>query len=181
MLALNIVIVSALRRGSLVLLGCLAFALFLTACKGSDAATPTLTPTTGPQSIDAGDVQLQTSLKTNYYLVEGTTTEAIFASIESSGPKDAQGTRGSGITSVVWGYKWSGNEQTDGSCSIATMTIQADMTVTLPQHADESSLSDSIRQHWETTRPAWRRTSSITSTSTCRAPTTSSKRCRAWV
>ncbi len=150
MRALNIVIVSALKRGSLVLLGCLALTLFLTACNGSDAATSTPTPTAGVQSIDVGDVQLQTSLKTTYYSVNGTTTEAIFTSIESSGPKDAQGTRGSGLTSVVWGYKWSGNEQADGSCSIGTMTIQADMTVTLPRHADESSLSDSIRQHWDT-------------------------------
>ena len=150
MRALNIVCVSALRRGSLALLGCLALTLFLTACKGSNAATPTVTPTAGAQSIDVGDVQLQTSLKTTYYTVQGATTEQIFASIEASGPKDAQGTRGSGITSVVWGYKWSGNEQNDGSCSIGTMTIQADMTVTLPQHADESSLSDSIRQHWDT-------------------------------
>ncbi|HEX5370589.1 MAG TPA: DUF922 domain-containing protein, partial [Dehalococcoidia bacterium] len=141
--------VSVLKRGSLVLLGCLAFALILTACKGGKAA-PTPTPTAGPQSIDVGNIQLQTSLKTSYYTVSGTTTGAIFASIEQNGPKDAQGTRGSGITSVVWGYKWTGSEQAGGSCSIGTMTIQVDMTVTLPQHADEAALTDSLQQHWET-------------------------------
>ena len=150
MRALNIVIVSLPKRGSLVLLGCFTFALFVSACAGTKAAVPTATPSPGPQAIDTGNIVLQTSLKTTYYTVQGTTTAAIFNSIEANGPKDAQGTRGSGITSVVWGYKWSGSEQPDGSCSIGSMTIQADMTVTLPQHAGESTLSDSIRQHWDT-------------------------------
>lgn len=139
---------SVLKRGSLALLGCLVVGLALVACKNGSAEAPT--PTAGPQSVDVGDIQLQTSLQTAYYMVNGTTTEAIFDSIEANGPKDAQGTRGSGITSVVWGYNWSGNEQPDGSCSIASMTIKVDMTVTLPQHANPGSLSPDILGHWQT-------------------------------
>jgi predicted secreted Zn-dependent protease len=94
------------------------------------------------------DIKLATSLQTTYYDVQGTTTEAIFNYIENNGPTDGQGKRGSGLTSVVWGYEWQGGPET-GDCSIRSMTIKADMVVTLPRHVDPNSLPADIRENWD--------------------------------
>jgi predicted secreted Zn-dependent protease len=94
-------------------------------------------------------VDLQTSQSTTYYTVTGTTTEDIFASIEANGPTDNVGQQGSGLTSVDWEYKWSGDQDPTGACSIRDMTISAIITVELPQHEDETSLTDSLRTNWD--------------------------------
>jgi predicted secreted Zn-dependent protease len=93
-------------------------------------------------------VVLLTSLNTEHYQVQGRTTEAIFDYIERNGPTDGEGKRGSGLTSVVWGYEWQGGP-TDNRCVLRSMTIKADMEVTLPQHAEPAALPASIRMNWD--------------------------------
>jgi predicted secreted Zn-dependent protease len=100
------------------------------------------------QPAEPGGIELDTTLETNYYPVEGTTTESIFNHIERNGPTDGDGKRGSGLTSVVWGYEWQGGPET-GQCAIRSMTIRAEMEVTLPQHVDPDSLPASIRDDWD--------------------------------
>jgi predicted secreted Zn-dependent protease len=101
-----------------------------------------------PTDPVTGEILLDTSLETTYYDVEGTTTEAIFSHIEQNGPTDGAGKRGSGLTTVNWGYEWQGGPEV-GECSIRGMTIKADMVVTLPQHVDVDSLPADIRGNWE--------------------------------
>jgi predicted secreted Zn-dependent protease len=153
----NIVDVSLPKRLELLLVAALAAGVLVVACGGGDKPN---TPTSGgatettTERRDTGtplpgtDIQLDTSLETAYYDVEGTTTEAIFANIEDNGPTDGNGQRGSGLTSVVWGYEWQGGPE-QGDCSIRTMTIKAEMVVTLPKHVDEDSLSPEIRDNWD--------------------------------
>lgn len=100
-----------------------------------------------PQAESA--IHLQTSEATTYYMVSGTTTEEIFASIEANGPVDDAGQQGSGLTSVDWEYKWSGDRLPGGECSIRELTITADIVVELPMHEDESALSPRILESWK--------------------------------
>lgn len=99
--------------------------------------------------LDGSDlIDLKTTLETTYYDVDGLTTEAIFSYIERNGPTDGEGKRGSGLTSVVWGYEWqAGPESND--CAIGSMTIKADMVVTLPRHIHEEQLPAGVRSHWD--------------------------------
>ncbi len=128
-------------------------AVVLCACGTSKADRPTSVPPATIISVATPQldsvVDLKTSESTTYYSVSGTSTEDIFASIEANGPTDNVGQQGSGLTSVDWQYKWSGDQDPSGSCSIRDLTIRADITVELPQHEDESSLSDSLRANWE--------------------------------
>jgi predicted secreted Zn-dependent protease len=95
-----------------------------------------------------GEILLDNSLDTTYYDVDGTTTEAIFSHIEQNGPTDGAGKRGSGLTTVIWGYEWQGGPEV-GECLIRSMTIQAEMVITLPRHVAADSLSPEIRGNWE--------------------------------
>jgi predicted secreted Zn-dependent protease len=132
----------------------LAAAVFSIGCGGSDddpgsggGATET-TRELNPAEPDDGEIELSTSLEETYYQVEGSSTETIFSHIEQNGPTDGEGKRGSGLTSVVWGYEWQGGPEV-GDCSIRSMTIMAEMVVTLPQHADTGALAENIRDDWE--------------------------------
>ena len=131
----------SIKRGALSPLWFLLVALLLS-CSGSGNSAPEVGTETGER------VLLQTSLSTTYYTVQGRTTEEIFAYIERNGPTDGQGRRGSGLTSVLWGYEWKGNSR-GGQCSIQSMSITAAMTVTLPQHAAEASLGPGTRENWQ--------------------------------
>ncbi len=133
------------------------FALVLVACGGDDEpASPTHTSVPPATIISVAtpqpdsNIDLQTSMNTTYYAVSGTTTEEIFASIEANGPTDNVGQQGSGLTSVDWEYKWSGDQSPTGECSIRDLTIRADITVELPQHEDEASLTDTLQTNWDT-------------------------------
>jgi predicted secreted Zn-dependent protease len=117
--------------------------VILTAC-GSGGAAPEATPTV---DISQQRVHMETTVATVYYEVHGTTTESIFSYIEQHGPTDGEGQRGSGLTSVIWGYEWQGGEA-GKDCAIRSMTIRADMTVTVPRHAALESLAESPRRHW---------------------------------
>jgi predicted secreted Zn-dependent protease len=91
---------------------------------------------------------LETSQVTSYYDVQGLTTEDIFHFIEGNGPTLEDGARGSGITSVVWAYDWTGS-QDGGGCKIDSMTVRADIAVLLPRHANEAALPPGLRDNWE--------------------------------
>lgn len=118
----------------------------LTACQ-SAGESPVATQQALQRIFDP-NINLETSLSTTYYPVSGTSTEAIFADIETNGPSDDSGQRGSGLTSVVWGYEWQRDTTSDGECVIDSMTIRADMTIELPQHTDEASLDASTLANW---------------------------------
>ena len=135
--------VSLARRVRPVSLCLAALLLLLAACK--DEAAPEPTPTL---DLSGERVVVETSVSTAYYDVEGATTEAIFSFVERNGPTDGEGKRGSGLTSVTWGYEWQGMRSGD-SCAIRSMTIRADIVVTLPRHANEAALDPAIRAHWQ--------------------------------
>lgn len=128
----------------------LAALLAAPACGGGDkGATTTQGDSRTDSRLDGSDlVELKTTLETTYYDVEGLSTEAIFNHIERNGPTDGEGKRGSGLTSVVWGYEWQGGPE-EGDCSINSMTIRADMVVTLPRHVQEEQLSAEVKSNWD--------------------------------
>ncbi len=139
------------------LLAALTCGVLALTCGGGDKSAES-TPSSGGDSAKASElsgtdsltvsIELDTSLEPTYYDVEGITTESIFNHIERNGPTDADGKRGSGLTSVVWGYEWQGGSET-GVCTIDSMTIKAEMVVTLPAHLDTELLPSSIRDDWD--------------------------------
>jgi predicted secreted Zn-dependent protease len=148
--------VSRPKRFEIWLLVIVAAAALAFACGGGSETPPSssgadtetdsqLSP--GKDEPVVGGIELDTSLDTEYYEVEGTTTESIFNNIEQNGPTDGDGKRGSGLTSVVWGYEWQGGPE-GGECAIRSMTIKADMVVTLPQHLNADSLPAGIADDW---------------------------------
>lgn len=151
----NIFDVSRPKRFEIWLLVIVAAAALTFAC-GGGSETPTSSSGVDTETDSqlspgndqpVGGIELDTSLETDYYQVEGTTTESIFNNIEQNGPTDGDGKRGSGLTSVVWGYEWQGGPE-GGECAIRSMTIKADMVVTLPQHVNVDSLPAEIADDW---------------------------------
>jgi predicted secreted Zn-dependent protease len=158
------VFVSLPKRLELLLIAAFAGGVLTLACGGGNEGAES-TPSSGSASGTSTErrdaappqtgIELDTSLETTYYDVEGKTTESIFSYIESNGPTDGEGKRGSGLTSVVWGYEWQGGPETapcpacDRECSIRSMTVKAEMVVTLPKHVDENSLPADIRDNWD--------------------------------
>jgi len=145
--------VSAVFRPGLVL-ACL-FALVLTACGGGNddggdggSTGPSSTASGSGVEIQSEGIKLESGLATSYYNVQGLTTEDIFRYIEQNGPTLEDGTRGSGITAVVWAYDWTGS-QDGGGCRIDSMTIRADISVLLPRHANEANLPANLRRNWQ--------------------------------
>lgn len=128
-------------------------ALLLAACggtEGSSTPTPTATVAASPVAADVppADIQVLTSLETVYYEVFGLTTDEIFDDIELYGPQDDQGQQGSGLASIVWSYKWTGDHYPDGSCAIQSLTIRADLVMEIPRHAHEELLAPGILANW---------------------------------
>jgi len=148
------VIVSQARRLELFFIAALAAAVLTVGCGGGkdsdqgDSSSGSDRETSSQLSPGDLGIELDTTLETAYYPVEGTTTETIFSHIEHNGPTDGEGKRGSGLTSVVWGYEWQGGPEV-GACGIRSMTIKAEMVVTLPQHANPDSLPAGIRGDWD--------------------------------
>lgn len=141
----------------MVILAALTCAALALACGGGDEGAEGTLPSggdsqraselSGTDSLSVA-IDLDTSLETTYYNVEGETTESIFNHIERNGPTDGKGKRGGGLTSVVWGYEWQGGADS-GVCAISSMTIQADMVVTLPEHLAVGLLPLEIRDDWD--------------------------------
>lgn len=150
--ALNIVTVSLASRFKLIFCAALLIAAFAAACGGSSDADPTPTVRGSSETTSelsrAAVIALETSVETEYYTVEGQTTEAIFGFIEREGPTDGEGKRGSGLTSVTWGYEWEGGPES-GDCSIRSMTISAEIVVTLPRHVAPDTLPQQIGANWD--------------------------------
>jgi predicted secreted Zn-dependent protease len=147
---LNIEGVSAVLHLKLVL-ACLLVPL-LTACGGDgggsdDSSGPRATASGSGIEVQSEGIKLESGLATSYYNVQGMTTEDIFRYIEQNGPTLEDGTRGSGITSVVWAYDWTGSQDSNG-CRIDSMTIRADISVLLPRHANEANLPPDLRKNW---------------------------------
>ncbi len=150
---LNIEGVSAVLRPGLVFACLLAFVL--SACGGGndsgttgDSTAPSVTASGSGVEIQSEGIKLESGLSTSYYDVHGLTTEEIFRYIEKNGPTLEDGTRGSGITSVVWAYDWTGSQDA-GGCRIDSMTIRADISVLLPRHANEANLTANLRKNWQ--------------------------------
>jgi predicted secreted Zn-dependent protease len=112
------------------------------ACSDPKPATPDPTPVAGER------IHLQATTSTKSYPVRGTTSETIFDYIARNGPTDDAGQRGSGLTTAKWSYVWKGSASRDG-CGIANLTINLDLTVTLPKHESPQSLTPSVLKSWE--------------------------------
>ena len=148
-------IVSVARRFEPLFIAVLAATVLTLACGGKDddgdssgGSDRETSTQLSPAEPEESGIVLDTTLETAHYPVEGTTTESIFSHIERNGPTDGEGKRGSGLTSVVWGYEWQGGPEV-GECSIRSMTIKAEMVVTLPQHVNVESLPPDIRDDWD--------------------------------
>ena len=116
----------------------------LTATSGF-AATATPLPIA---TVLIGDrIQVETSLTTVFYSVEGLTTAAIFEEISLSGPhSDTE--KASGLTATLWGYSLETLPSPSG-CTIGPMRISLDVRVILPMHADVGSLPAELSPKWE--------------------------------
>jgi predicted secreted Zn-dependent protease len=128
---------------------CLFGLVLVAGCSGGGGnASKSGTVSGSGSAIESEGVKLESSQATSYYDVQGLTTEDIFRYIEANGPTLEDGTRGSGITSVVWAYNWTGSED-GGGCKIDSMTIHADIAVLLPRHASDAALPEGLRDHWK--------------------------------
>ena len=142
-------LVSSLRPTRLLYALTLVIVLLAAACGGGHGSSTTQGGSQTESQLDGSDlIDLNTTLETTYYDVDGLNTEAIFSYIERNGPTDGEGKRGSGLTSVVWGYEWQGGPE-EGDCIISSMTVEADMVVTLPRHLREDQLPGDIRDNWD--------------------------------
>jgi predicted secreted Zn-dependent protease len=115
----------------------------------SQATTlPVISATANTQQLSSDRIVLTKNTQTKYYTVTGLTTADIFDSIDKNGPRDDKGVKGSGLTAASWGYRWQPQNSQDG-CIIASMTISLDIVVTLPKHANESSLIATLQKNWD--------------------------------
>ena len=86
-----------------------------------------------------------------YYAVVGTTTRDIFDPVDSNGPEhdeESDGRFTSGLTEADPSYQY--HFLDDGrTCKIDGGVISLDLVITLPQHADPSSLSNLQLSRWQ--------------------------------
>ncbi len=103
-----------------------------------------------PSESVAPRIRFDSSFETVYYLVSGTTTSAIFDSVESQGPDYEQETAGqftAGLTENNSSYEVQFLDY-GRSCGLRSAVVSLRIVVTLPQHSNTSSLSDLQRQRW---------------------------------
>ena len=123
------------RSSSPALVGLLALPLVVAGCAGLQPAAREW-------------VKLRTSTSTQYYMVRGNTTRAIFDAIDSNGLSDGKGRRAVGLTVVHWNL---GGALQSGpsSCDTASVTIALDLSVTLPQLDQRDGLSPDLEAKWQ--------------------------------
>lgn len=111
------------------------------------AATTVTSPTPTTITLSSDRIQIDTSLTTVFYSVEGQTTAAIFESISLSGPhSDTE--KASGLTATLWGYSLETLLSPTG-CQIGPMRISLDARVILPRHTNLSNLPEAIALSWQ--------------------------------
>ena len=118
--------------------------LFVVACGGSNHPVPAV----ADAPPDPERIQLKTTVSRQFYAVRGITTDAIFDYIGQYGPSDDKGQRGSGLTTSRWSYVWKG-ALNRSACGIDSITINLDLVVTLPQHAEPNALPAAIKTSWD--------------------------------
>jgi predicted secreted Zn-dependent protease len=67
--------------------------------------------------------------------------------MDSYGPVDDGGQRGTGVTTYESRLDWSSNGDSR-SCAITRMTIEVELEVTLPRLADGSRVSSGVLAYW---------------------------------
>ena len=120
----------------------LAVVFLLAGCIGGDRTRAI------PPPLPHDRIRLETSVRTQYYAVRGTTTGAIFDYMERNGPIEDTGQRVHGLASAQSSFVWT-KSTGHGACSIAAMTMTLNLVVTLPRHEDAASLAPPIRTKWE--------------------------------
>jgi predicted secreted Zn-dependent protease len=85
--------------------------------------------------------------KIKYYLAEGVTPAELNASMQARnlGDKAADGRFAVGLTQ--WNARWRWPLRSDGSCDLSRVDLDFDVTVTLPQLANENA-SPEVRRQW---------------------------------
>jgi predicted secreted Zn-dependent protease len=85
--------------------------------------------------------------RTKYYLVEGTEPAAIIQSMREQGldGNEKDGRFAVGVTR--WEAKWRWPVRSDGRCDLSRLNLDFDVTVILPQLANENA-SPEVRRRW---------------------------------
>jgi predicted secreted Zn-dependent protease len=113
-------------------------------------STPSATLESQPKALATAvspDVQLRINTATEYYPVYGSNSEQILNYLRANGPL-SDGERAVGVASAKPSREWK-SRQERGSCSIASMTITVDITVTLPRLENSASLATLALRYWQ--------------------------------
>lgn len=94
-------------------------------------------------------VAVETSVSTRYYQVRGTTTAAIFASIDANGLVEKSGQHAIGLTSVDWKMSSGEVDVRAVPCTFPSLTVTLQLVVTLPRHETPDELPADLRDRWE--------------------------------
>ena len=93
-------------------------------------------------------LNVKTDVREEYYEVRGKDAEEVFGSIQRKGLGGKAGLTASGLTQSELSYSLSAPAGTS-SCEGAKFDLSASVVVTLPRHAQPSSLTEAGRRHWE--------------------------------
>lgn len=94
-------------------------------------------------------IEVAHAIETNYYLVNGVTTEEIFESVKANGPKTPH-QAGDAFTSGLAEFEAELTYSLHGNftCEIVSANLVINSTVTLPRHANAEALSPQLVDRW---------------------------------
>lgn len=93
-------------------------------------------------------VRVDTDVREQYYDVYGTNADEIFASIQRQRLGGEAGLSASGLTESELSFNLSTTIRAD-TCRLSTVSLRADVTVSLPRHARPDTLDPDTRRQWQ--------------------------------
>jgi predicted secreted Zn-dependent protease len=113
-------------------------------------AGPSLTACSSPPPAPPRQpARVETSVSTRYYPVRGTTTPAIFATIDANGLVETSGQRALGLTSADWKLSSGDVDVRAVPCVFPSLTVALHLVVMLPRHETPDDLPADLRDRWE--------------------------------
>lgn len=137
-----------LRPGDRIRLALLAFTLLIVACGSPAGGANETTPGAGTTATVTERVQLVTNVSVNYYPVFGNSSQEIFDFLNTRGPVSAEGERAVGLATAKPRREWKPRSESS-SCSIESMTITVDISLTLPRLDPSSRLNVTTMRNWQ--------------------------------